>query len=54
MMVNDFGFGLDDLRKFMLYGLDGAWIDDTQRRQWRTQWSEEFDALRGRLARPVS
>jgi adenosine deaminase len=49
MMVNDFGFGLDDLREFMLYGLDGAWIDDTQRRQWRTQWCQEFDRLRGRL-----
>lgn len=50
MMVRDFGFGLDDLRGFMHNGLDGAWIDDTQRREWRTQWSQEFDALRARLA----
>jgi len=49
MMANDFGFGLDDLRAFMLNGLDGAWIDAAQRRQWRAQWSEEFDALRTRL-----
>ena len=49
MMVRDFGFGLDDLRDFMLNGLDGAWIDDTQRRTWRNQWSGEFDALRARL-----
>ncbi|WP_257214724.1 adenosine deaminase family protein [Variovorax sp. 54] len=49
MMVRDFGFGLDDLRGFMHNGLDGAWIDDTQRRQWRTEWSTAFDALRARL-----
>jgi adenosine deaminase len=49
MMANDFGFGLDDLRAFMLNGLDGAWIDAAQRRQWRAHWSEEFDALRTRL-----
>lgn len=35
MMVRDFGFGLDDLRAFMLNGLDGAWIDDGTRRAWR-------------------
>jgi adenosine deaminase len=46
MMTRDFGFGLDDLRAFMLNGLDAAWIDDAQRRQWRTQWTREFDALR--------
>ncbi|MGJ7543660.1 adenosine deaminase family protein [Variovorax sp. LT1R16] len=49
MMVRDFGFGLDDLHGFMHNGLDGAWIDDTTRRAWRTQWSAEFDALRARL-----
>jgi len=46
MMVRDFGFGPDDLRDFMLNGLDGAWIDDTLRRQWRAQWTAQFDALR--------
>jgi len=50
MMARDFGFGLDDLCGFMHNGLDGAWIDDTQRRAWRAQWSHEFDALRARLA----
>ena len=50
MMVRDFGFGLDDLRGFMLNGLDGAWIDDTQRRDWRMRWSDSFDTLRARLA----
>jgi len=46
MMVRDFGFSIDELRGFMHNGLDGAWIDDVQRRQWRAQWSAEFDTLR--------
>lgn len=49
MMVRDFGFGLDDLRQFMLNGLDAAWIDDSTRRAWRAQQCAEFDALRARL-----
>jgi adenine deaminase len=44
-MQRDFGFGADDLRGFMLNGLDAAWIDDSTRRQWRTEWSARFDAL---------
>ncbi|HSV60308.1 MAG TPA: adenosine deaminase [Variovorax sp.] len=54
MMVRDFGFDLDDLRGFMHNGLDGAWIDDGQRRDWRTRWSSEFDALRARFTAPDS
>jgi adenosine deaminase len=50
MMVRDFGFGLDDLRGFMLNGLDAAWIDATQRRAWRTGWAARFDELRAQLA----
>ena len=46
MMVRDFGFGIDDLRGFMHNGLEGAWIDDAQRRQWRGEWNAQFDALR--------
>lgn len=44
-MVNDFGFGVDDLRGFMLNGLDGAWIDVGTRARWRREWCAEFDAL---------
>jgi adenine deaminase len=50
MMVRDFGFGIDDLRGFMLNGIDAAWSDETERRRWRADWSEEFDRLRARLA----
>jgi adenosine deaminase len=49
MMVRDFGFTLDDLRGFMLNGLAGAWVSETQRQQWQAAWPAEFDALRARF-----
>jgi adenosine deaminase len=49
MMVEDFGFGLDDLKGFMHNGLDAAWIDDAQRAKWTREWSTEFDTLRGQI-----
>jgi adenosine deaminase len=52
MMTRDFGFGLDDLRGFMLNGLDAAWIDDSTRRRWRDESAQRFDSLRARLAEP--
>jgi adenine deaminase len=52
MMTRDFGFGLDDLRAFMLNGLDAAWIDAATRRRWREESTLRFDSLRARLAAP--
>lgn len=49
MMVRDFGFSIDDLRGFMRNGLDGAWMDPGQRRQWRADFDAEFDRLRAAL-----
>lgn len=46
MMVKDFGFGIDDLRGFMLNGIDAAWVDEGQRHRWRTEWAAQFDSLR--------
>jgi adenine deaminase len=46
MMVHDFGFGLDDLRCFMVNGIDGAWVDDSHKSQWRKDWPARFDSLR--------
>jgi len=48
-MVRDFGFGLDDLRAFMLNGIAGAWVPEDTRRCWQADWSAEFDALRARF-----
>jgi adenosine deaminase len=49
MMARDFGYSVDDLRAFMLNGLDAAWIDDETRSRWRREWSAEFDQLRRTL-----
>jgi len=49
MMMRDFGFDLDQLRGFMLNGLDAAWIDDGTRRRWRDEATRRFDDLRGQL-----
>jgi len=46
MMVRDFGYTADDLRAFMLNGLEAAWLDDETRGRWRREWSAEFDDLR--------
>lgn len=45
-MHRDFGFSIDDLRGFMLNGIDGAWIDAGTRARWRQDWAAEFDTLR--------
>lgn len=50
MMIDHFGYTLDDLHRFMRNGLDGAWIDATTRARWTREWSVEFDALRRQLA----
>lgn len=47
MMVRDFGFGVSDLRGFVHNGLDAAWIDDSTRRQWRTEFTQAFERLLG-------
>jgi len=49
MMIEHFGFTIDDLRGFLTNGLDGAWISDDLRGQWRREWLARFDALRLRL-----
>lgn len=49
MMVRDFGFTLDELRGFMLDGLDGAWIGESTRRAWRAEFARSFDELRAQL-----
>ena len=54
MMVSDFGFGIDDLRAFMLNGIDAAWIDDSTRRAWRSEALAQFEALRPLWQAPLS
>jgi len=49
LMFSHFGFGISDLRGFMLNGIDGAWVDDATRDAWRSQWPGEFDALAAQM-----
>ncbi len=43
MMYQEFGYSLSDLRKFTLNGLDGAWIDEDVRVEWKKQFATDFD-----------
>ncbi|MDH7794070.1 MULTISPECIES: adenosine deaminase [unclassified Beijerinckia] len=45
LMFSHFGFAIDDLKNFMLNGIDGAWIDEETKQQWRRDWPAEFDVL---------
>jgi adenosine deaminase len=49
LMFSHFGFDTDDLRRFMVNGIDGAWVDETTRAAWRAQWVAEFDVLTKQL-----
>jgi adenosine deaminase len=44
-MARDFGFGVDDLRRFMLNGIVGAFIPDDEKRGLAATFTAEFDRL---------
>ena len=48
-MVRDYGFDLDAIRSFVINSIDAAWIDESDKRQWRQNWLREFDDLRAQL-----
>jgi adenine deaminase len=50
LMFGHFDFDLAALRRFMLNGVDGAWVDPALKRSWGEQWSAEFDLLQAALA----
>ncbi len=45
MMWRDFGFSIPDLRGCMLNGIQGAWVDEATKAQWRREFGAAFDAL---------
>lgn len=49
MMVEDFGFDLDDLRRFMLNGILGAFIPEDDKRGLAATFAAEYDRLRAEL-----
>ena len=54
LMFSHFGFSLGDLREFMHNGLDGAWIDDSTRREWHRSFAVDFDVARSALTRSLA
>lgn len=42
---HELGFDLAQLKTFALNGVDAAWIDESTKQQWRTEWSQEIDTL---------
>ncbi|MFV0481960.1 MAG: adenosine deaminase [Campylobacteraceae bacterium] len=49
VMVEDFGFDLDGVKKLMLNGIDAAWQSEKWKEGKRKNWSEHFDTLRAKL-----
>jgi adenosine deaminase len=45
MMMQHFGASWSDVAQFMHNGLDAAWIDESTRQNWRTEWQKEWDVL---------
>ena len=53
MMVEDFGFDLDDLRRFMLNGIVGSFIPEDDKRGLAATFSAEYERLRAELDTPA-
>jgi adenosine deaminase len=49
VMAEHLGFTVAELKRFVLNGIDGSWLDDSTKRQWRQEWSREIDDLIAQL-----
>ncbi len=45
VMHTHFGFSFPQLRQMMLDGIEGSWVDSSQKRDWCADFSAEFDQL---------
>lgn len=45
-MIEDYGFTIDDTRGFIENGIDAAWVSDSQKREWKSDWLSSFDNAR--------
>jgi adenosine deaminase len=43
------GFTPSDFKQFALIGIAGSWLDDSTKRRWTKDWSEEIDGLIAQL-----
>lgn len=46
---NNFGFGTDKIKEFILNGIEGSWLDDATKRSWKQSWSNEIDEMINQL-----
>jgi adenosine deaminase len=44
------GFTVEDFRQCLLNAIDGAWVDEPTKRQWRREWLAEYDALAAQVS----
>lgn len=49
-LIEDFGFNLDEIRQFILNGIDACWVCDKTKDEWREKWIFEYDDLRSMLS----
>jgi adenosine deaminase len=42
-------FTPEDFREIVLNGIDGSWLPDPTKRQWRREWGQEIDELIAQL-----
>jgi adenosine deaminase len=45
LMAENMGYTPQDFKQFVLNGIDGSWLDETTKRDWRKQFSKEIDEL---------
>ena len=48
--VDELGFRADDLKRSVYATIDNAWVDDSVKRQWRSDWREEIEQVTAALA----
>jgi len=47
--VHEIGFSVNDIKTFIMNSIDGSFLEDNVKREWKKDWSAEIDAL---LAEP--
>lgn len=45
VLADHMGYRPEDFKRFVLNGIDGAWLDESTKRDWRRRFSEEIDKL---------
>ena len=45
LMMNWLGFSIGELRNFLIYSIEAAWVSDKQKAEWKKEWLGEFERL---------